>query len=146
MPVCLFVLSQYRLVAWTLKLRSRLKSGRSMNAMSVDEQKRQALARPAPPPPPPVERSQWHAPFACVGVDHTGHFHVCQEDGEKQKSLHMSVCLHRHESGVTSKPWTSLTATSFLMCLRRLAATHGTPRVLLSDNHRTFLATEQFSP
>ena len=39
---------------------------------------------------------------------------------------------------------TSLTATSFLMCLRRLAATHGTPRILLSDNHRTFLATERF--
>ena len=36
------------------------------------------------------------------------------------------------------------TATSFLMCLRRLAATHGTPQVLLSDNHRTFLATERF--
>ena len=39
---------------------------------------------------------------------------------------------------------TSLTATSFLMCLRRLAATHGTPQVLLSDNHHTFLATERF--
>ena len=41
---------------------------------------------------------------------------------------------------------TSLTATSFLMCLRRLAATHGTPKVLLSDNHRSFLATERFLP
>ena len=30
------------------------------------------------------------------------------------------------------------------MCLRRLAATHGTPQVLLSDNHRTFLATKRF--
>ena len=30
------------------------------------------------------------------------------------------------------------------MCLRRLAATHGTPKVLLSDNHQTFLGTERF--
>ena len=92
-----FVLSQYRLVAWTPKLRARLKV--ALNECYVCRRaKRQALARPAPPPLP-VERSQWHAPFACVRVDHTGHFHVRQEDGEKQ-SLHMSVCLHRHESGV----------------------------------------------
>ena len=38
----------------------------------------------------------------------------------------------------------NLTATSFIMCLRRLAAAKGMPTLILSDNHRTFIAGETF--
>ena len=38
----------------------------------------------------------------------------------------------------------NLTATSFIMCLRRLAAAKGIPTLILSDNHKTFIAGETF--
>ena len=38
----------------------------------------------------------------------------------------------------------NLTTTSFIMCLRRLAATKGMPTLILSDNHKTFIAGETF--
>ena len=38
----------------------------------------------------------------------------------------------------------NLTATSFTMCLRRLAAAKGMPTLILSDNHKTFIAGETF--
>ena len=113
-----------------------------MNAMSVGEQNGR-ISLDQRHPPLPVERSQWHTPFACVGVDHNGHFHVRQEDGEKQK-VYICLFVCTVTRAVYLETVTSLTATSFLMCLRILAATHGTPQVLLSDNHRTFLATERF--
>ena len=37
-----------------------------------------------------------------------------------------------------------LTMSKFVMCLRRLAAAKGMPRLILSDNHRTFIAGETF--
>ena len=36
----------------------------------------------------------------------------------------------------------NLTATSFIMCLRRLAAAKGMPTLILSDNHKTFVTGE----
>ena len=38
----------------------------------------------------------------------------------------------------------NLTTTSFIMCLRRLAASKGMLSLLLSDNHKTFIAGETF--
>ena len=38
----------------------------------------------------------------------------------------------------------NLTTTSFVMCLRRLAATKGMPTLILSDNHKMFIAGETF--
>ena len=136
-----FVLSQYRLIAWTPKLRSRLKV--ALNECYVCRRMRKkALSRP-PPPPLPEVRSRWHTPFEAVGVDHTGHFHIRQDDGERTKAyICLFVCTVTR--AVHLEVVTSLTATSFLMCLRRLAATHGIPKLILSDNHRTFLATERF--
>ena len=37
-----------------------------------------------------------------------------------------------------------LTTSKFVMCLRRLAAAKGMPSLILSDNHRTFIAGETF--
>ena len=76
-------------------------------------------------------------------VDHTRHFHVRQEDGERQK-VYICLFVCTVTRAVYLETVTSFTAMSFLMCLRRLAATHDTPKVLLSDNHRSFLATERF--
>ena len=113
-----------------------------MNVTSVGEQNG-GLSLDQCHPPLPVERSQWHAPFECVGVDHTRHFHVRQDDGERQK-VYICLFVCTVTRAVYLETVTSLTATSFLRYLRRLAATHGTPQVLLSDNHRSFLATERF--
>ena len=37
----------------------------------------------------------------------------------------------------------NLSATSFILCLRRLAAAKGIPSIILSDNHKTFISGEK---
>ena len=38
----------------------------------------------------------------------------------------------------------NLSATSFILCLRRLAAAKGIPSTIISDNHKTFISGEKF--
>ena len=38
----------------------------------------------------------------------------------------------------------NLSAKSFILCLRRLAAAKGIPSTILSDNHKTFISGEKF--
>ena len=122
-------------------MRSRLKFALKQ-CFACRRLRRKALERPAPPPLPAV-RSTWQPPFTNVGVDHTGHFHVRLENGERAKAY---ICLFvcTVSRAIHLEVVTSLTATSFLLCLRRLSAAYGTPKVILSDNHRTFVSTENF--
>ena len=94
------------------------------------------------PPPLPSERVQWVPPFSHVGVDHTGSYVIKDPQGRKAKAyICLFVCATKR--AVHLKVVENLTS-SFIMCLRRLAATKGMPTLILSDNHRTFIAGETF--
>ena len=95
------------------------------------------------PPPLPSERVQWVAPFSHVGVDHTARFSIKDTQGRKSKAyICLFVCATTR--AVHLEVVENLTATSFVMCLRRLAVTKGMPTLILSDNHKTFIAGETF--
>ena len=95
------------------------------------------------PPPLPAERVQWVAPFSHVGVDHTGSYVIKDSQGRKTKEyICLFVCATTR--AVHLEVVENLTTSSFVMCLRRLAATKGMPTLILSDNHRTFITGETF--
>ena len=96
-----------------------------------------------PPPPLPAERVRWVPPFTSVGVDHTGSFAIKGEKGNKTKA-YICIFVCATTRAVHLEVVENLSTTSFIMCLRRLAASKGVPSVIMSDNHRTFIAGETF--
>ena len=134
-------LSLYRQCCWTPKIRSRIKS---LLLRCVTCQRVRGRTLPCPLPPPlPTERAQWVAPFSHVGVDHTGSFSIKDTQGRKSKAyICLFVCAMTR--AVHLEVVDNLTATSFIMCLRRLAAAKGMPTLILSDNHKKFIAGEIF--
>ena len=134
-------LSLYRQRCWTPKVRSHVKS-LLLRCVTCQRVKERTLTRPLPPPLP-AERVQWAAPFTNVGVDHTGSFTIKGTQGRKTKAyICLFVCATTR--AVHLEVVDNLTATSFIMCLRRLAAAKGMLTLILSDNHKTFIAGETF--
>ena len=134
-------LSLYRQRCWTPKIRSRIKS-LLLRCVTCQRVKGRTLPRPLPPPLP-SERVQWVAPFSHVGVDHTGSYTIKDTQGRKSKAyICLFVCATTR--AVHLEVVENLTTTSFMMCLRRLAATKGMPTLIMSDNHKTFIAGETF--
>ena len=133
--------SLYRQRCWTPKIRSRIKS-LLLRCVTCQRIKGRTLPRPLPPPLP-TERVQWVAPFTHVGVDHTGSFNIKDTQGRKTKAyICLFVCATTRAMHLEVVD--NLTTTFFIMCLRRLAAAKGMPTLILSDNHRTFIAGETF--
>ena len=134
-------LSLYRQRCWTPKIRSRIKS-LLLRCVTCQRVKGKTLPRPLMPPLP-AERVRWVAPFIHVGVDHTGSFTIKDTQGRKTKAY---ICLFMSATtrAVHLEVVDNLTAASFIMCLRRLAAAKGMPILILSDNHKTFIAGETF--
>ena len=98
-------LSLYRQHLWTPKIRCLVKS-LLCRIVVCHNVKGKTLSKPLPPMLP-SEQVRWKEPFTTVGVDHTGHL------------------WYRDD----------LSTPSFLLCLRRLAATNGAPSLILSDTH-----------
>ena len=134
-------LSLYRQRCWTPKIRSRIKSI-LLRCVICQRVKKGTISRP-PPPPLPAERVKWVQPFANVGVDHTGSFTIRDSQGKKTKA-YMCLFVCTTTRAVHLEVVDNLTTTSFIMCLKRLAALKGMPMLLLSDNHKTFIAGETF--
>ena len=134
-------LSLYRQRCWTPKIRFRIKS-LLIRCVSCRRVKGRTLPQPLPPPLP-AERVQWVPPFSHVGVDHTGSYVIKDPQGRKTKAyICLFVCATTR--AVHLEVVENLTTSSFIMCLQRLAATKGMLTLILSDNHRTFIAGETF--
>ena len=134
-------MSLYRQRCWTPKFRSRIK-GLLLRCVICQRTKKRMIPRPLPPPLS-AERVRWVPPFTNVGVDHTGSFTIRDQQGRKTKAyICLFVCATTR--AVHLEVVDNLTTTSFIMCLRRLAASKGVPSILLSDNHKTFIAGETF--
>ena len=131
----------YRQRCWTPKIRSRIKSLPRM-CIVCQRVKNRTIPKPLPPPLP-AECVRWVPPFTNVGVDHTGSFNIRDEQGRKTKAyICMFVCATTR--AVHLEVVDNLSTTSFIMCLRRLAASNGVPPIIISDNHRTFIAGETY--
>ena len=78
-----------------------------------------------------------------VGVDHTGHFYAQDTYGNRMK-LYICLFVSATTRAVHLEVVDNLSATSFILRLRCLAATKGIPSTIISDNHKTFIWGEKF--
>ena len=134
-------LSVYRPSFWSPKIRTRVKS-LLLRCVTCRRQRAKTIAKP-PLPPLPAERVQWQRLFATVGVDHIGHFYARDAQGQRIK-LYICLFVCATTRAVHLEVVDNLTTKSFILCLRCLAAAKGTPSVILSGNHRTFISGEKF--
>lgn len=81
-------------------------------------------------------------PFSRVGVDFAGPLYVKSKTGEMEKVYIalFSCCVTR---AVHLELVEDLSAAAFRRCLRRFTARNGTPALIVSDNAKTFQATEK---
>ena len=141
-------LSLYRQRCWTPKIRSRIK-GILLRCVICQRVKKGTISRPLPSPLQ-AEQVKWVQPFSNVDVDHTGSFAIRDPQGRKTKAyICLFVCTTTR--AVHLEVVDNLTNTSFIMCLKRHAASKGMPTLLLSDNHKiitgeTFLLEMQQDP
>ena len=134
-------LSLYRQPCWTPKIRSHIKY-LLLRCVTCRRVKGRTLSQPLLPPLP-AERVQWVPPFSHVGVDHTGSYVIRDPQGRKSK-VYICLFVCATTRAVHLEVVEDLTTSKFILSLRRLAATKGMPKLILSDNHRTFIAGETF--
>jgi len=80
-------------------------------------------------------------PFSRVGVDFAGPLYVKSKTGEMEKVYIalFSCCVTR----TVRLELEDLSAAAFRRCLRRFTAKNGMPSLIVSDNAKTFQATEK---
>ena len=135
-------LSVFRQSFWSPKICARLKS-LILRCVICRRQRANTIARPPPPPPLPAERVQWKHPFSTVVVDHTGHFYARDTYGNRIK-LYICLFVCATTRAAHLEVVNNLSMTSFILCLRCLAAAKGIPFLIISDNHKTFISGENF--
>ena len=80
-------------------------------------------------------------PFSKVGVDFAGPLYVKGRAGHMEK-VHVALFSCCVTSAVLLELVEDMSAVAFRRCLKRFAARNGTPALIVSDNAKTFQATE----
>ena len=131
------------------ELRSRfwVPKGRQVAKKIISEcvicKKEQGKPYQAPPAAAlPDFRVKQAPPFSKVGVDFAGPLYVKGENGQMTKAYIalFTCCVTR---AIHLEMVRDLSTATFVRCLRRFAARRGTPTLIVSDNAKTFKATEK---
>ena len=96
---------------------------------------------PAPQTPPlPKDRLREEPPFTVTGVDFTGALKVRKKDGQEGKAY---ICLFTCAStrAVHLEVVTDLTEEQFILAFRRFSSRKSLPRIMISDNATTYVAS-----
>ena len=83
------------------------------------------------------------APIFNSRGDHTGHFYARDTYGNRIK-LYICLFICATTRAVHLEVVNNLSATSFILCLCRLAAAKGILSLIISDNHKPFILGEKF--
>ncbi|XP_026735912.1 uncharacterized protein LOC113499598 [Trichoplusia ni] len=133
------VMNEVRQKYWILGLRATLKA-----VAHGCQWCKLRKSTPAIPPAGdlPSERLQHHQfPFACTAVDYFGPTQVTIGRRVEKRWVALFTCLTTRAVHLELVP--SLSASSMIMALRRMAARRGTPRTLFSDNGTNFVGANK---
>ncbi|XP_026733916.1 uncharacterized protein LOC113498174 [Trichoplusia ni] len=133
------VMNEVRQKYWILGLRATLKA-----VAHGCQWCKLRKSTPAIPPAGdlPSERLQHHQfPFACTAVDYFGPMQVTIGRRVEKRWVALFTCLTTRAVHLELAP--SLSASSMIMALRRMAARRGTPRTLFSDNGTNFVGANK---
>ena len=108
----------------------------SINIMGITQQNRNVTSHDSPLPEFRVKEE--HA-FSSIGIDFAGPLFVRGPSGESKKAyVALFTCGTSRAVHLELVP--NLTAETFLLCFRRFVSRCGTPRLVVTDNAKTFKA------
>ena len=90
----------------------------------------------------PEYRVKQAAPFSNVGIDFAGPLYVKEKRGELKK-VYICLFVCCVTGALHLELAQDLSAPTFLNCLRRFCAKRGTPRIINSDNAKTFKSSSK---
>ena len=91
----------------------------------------------------PADRVNFIRPFHSTGVDFTGHFYVNTNSGSKLKTFVLIfTCMNTR--AVHLELLDSMSTNSFILAFVRFSNRFGMPKVVYSDNAKTFISASQF--
>lgn len=133
------VINELRQKYWILSLRNSVKK-----VLHKCQWCRVRRMKPQMPPlgDLPAERLHHHAhPFTCTAVDYFGPMHVTIGRRKEKRWGALFTCLTTRSIHLEMTP--SLSTSSMIMALRRMAARRGSPRVMYSDNGTNFVGADR---
>ena len=87
----------------------------------------------------PADRVNIVHPFHTIGIDYTGHFFVYDDnDLETKKYILIFTCMNTRAIHLEVLP--NMTVSEFVMAFIRFSNRYGIPKVVYSDNAKTFLS------
>ena len=90
----------------------------------------------------PADRVNFVRPFHSTGVDYTGHFFVKTEAGNSMKTyVLIFTCMNTR--AVHLELLDSMNTNSFILAFIRFSNRYGVPKVVYSDNAKTFISASQ---
>ncbi|KAJ8723754.1 hypothetical protein PYW07_007734 [Mythimna separata] len=133
------VMNEIRQKYWILGLRTTLKAV-AHNCQWCKTKK--SLPEIPPTGDLPSERLQHHQfPFSCAAVDYFGPMQVTIGRRIEKRWGALFTCLTTRAVHLELVP--SLSTSSMIMALRRMAARRGTPRTIFSDNGTNFVGAKK---
>lgn len=132
------VINELRQTFWILSLRTAVKK-----IIHDCQWCRLRKAKPRTPPlgDLPAERLTYGTfPFTCTGVDYFGPMYVTVGRRKEKRWGALFTCLTTRAIHLELAP--SLSTSSMIMALRRMAARRGAPKVLYSDNATNFVGAD----
>lgn len=132
------VANELRQKFWIMGLRSDIRR--------IAHQCQWCIVRRAKPEMPPLgnlppERLAYkRPPFTCTGIDYFGPMHVTIGRRREKRWGALFTCLTTRAIHIEMAA--SLSSSSMIMALRRMAARRGTPRIVYSDNGTNFVGAD----
>ncbi|XP_068224355.1 uncharacterized protein [Palaemon carinicauda] len=136
------VLVLLRETFWVPKARQVIKSIFS-NCFLCQKLTKKRLCLP-PPTPLPTERMRYDGPFQLVGVDYTGAINVFDHETGLEEKVFVCLFTCTTSRAVHFELTHSMTASNFLLAIRRFVAYHSLLSLIISDNGRNFVGFDNF--
>ena len=87
----------------------------------------------------PVDRVNLVHPFHTIGIDYTGHFFT-YDDNEVESKQYILIFTCMNTRAIHLEVLPNMTVSAFVMAFIRFTNRYGIPKVVYSDNAKTFLA------
>ena len=130
-------LAELRSRFWVLQGRQQVK--RVINRCHICRKLEGPLFKAPPAAPLPDFRVTESKPFANVGVDFAGPLFVKSDEG-KMKKTYIALFTCSSTRAIHLELVQDLNTSTFMNCFRKFCARRGTPRLVNSDNAKTFKA------
>lgn len=122
---------------WIIRARSSIKT-ELKKCIICNKLNSRAFVKP-PTPALPKDRVNYVQPFFHTGIDYTGHFYVKNNRGERHK-IYILIFTCMNSRAIHLETVHTMSVQDFILAFVRFHNRYGLPRILYTDNARSFIS------